>query len=368
MVTVIAVTPNPSVDRLWTIPGFRAGSSFRVRDPWIGAGGKGCNVARVAAQLGRGTGLGGARPRVIATGFLAGSAGDFVARDLARSGVEAAFVRLSSGETRTCPTIVDPDTGEVTEILEPGPEVGPGGVGDFEECFAALLRSVAGETAVVTLSGSLPQGAPPDLYARLIRAAAALRVPCVLDASGEPLRLGCAAAPWAVKINQAELLGILPQGRAKAGGGSGSIDVTEQALAAGLAALTGGGVRFAVVTRGRDGLLAREAASGTVWRGTLPGDLEVIQPVGSGDAATAALSLGLGRLLETGNPLPGGGAAGAPAEYVTGLVRDMVAAGTANAVTEGIGNAPPDVFAAMRLRARVVAEGEPGDTASSATR
>jgi len=302
----------------------------------------------------------------MATGFLAGSAGDFVERDLARSGVEPAFARLATGETRSCPTIVNPDTREVTEILEPGPAVTGDEVLAFEEHFVSLLRSLLEDgtatgrgprpSVVAALAGSLPPGCPPDFYASLIRAAAELRVPCVLDASGEPLRFGCEAGPWAVKINQAELVGLMAARKSGQTPGTGADAATAGAGAASdLADLIAGGVTLAVVTRGREGLLAFDGKA--LWRGLLPGRLEVIQPVGSGDAATSALSLGLAHLLETGAlstadwPSLGLPALAEPAR--ADLIRDMVAAGAANAVTEGIGNAPPEVFSAMRARARV---------------
>ena len=188
-------------------------------------------------------------------------------------------------------------------------------------------------------------------------------MPCVLDASGEPLRFGCEAGPWAVKINQAELVELMAARKSgqTPGSGTGAASAGAGAATAGagaasdLADIIAGGVTLAVVTRGREGLLAFDGK--TLWRGLLPGRLEVIQPVGSGDAATSALSLGLARLLETGAlstadwPSLGLPALAEPAR--ADLIRDMVAAGAANAVTEGIGNAPPEVFSAMRARVRV---------------
>lgn len=317
MTTLLAVTPNPSVDRLWHIPGFRTGSLFRVVESRSVAGGKGCNVARVATQLGSIVGPKGSPVQVIATGFLAGSAGGFVERELARCGVRPAFARLASGETRSCPTIVNPETGEVTEIIEPGPSVSPADVRSFEGSYEALLReALAGSPpVVVTLSGSLPPDCPPDIYARLINAAKRLGVPSVLDASGPPLGLGIEAAPWAVKVNQVELAAVFPGDPL-----------------AGLAEANRRGVSFAVVTRGREGLLASDGRN--TWEGTLPGPLDVVHSVGSGDSATAALALAM---------LAGGG----PED----LIRHMVAAGAANSVTEGIGNTPPEIFLAMRERA-----------------
>jgi len=94
---ILTVTPNPSVDRVWHVPGFEAGRAFRVEKTWLGAGGKGCNVARVAAGLGA---------EVAATGFAAGSAGEFIERDLARHGV--ALHRAGPGPPRRCAHLLPP--------------------------------------------------------------------------------------------------------------------------------------------------------------------------------------------------------------------------------------------------------------------
>ncbi|MEW6032113.1 MAG: PfkB family carbohydrate kinase [Bacillota bacterium] len=354
---VLAVTPNPSVDRVWRIPGFETGRICRVERVWLEAGGKGCNVARMADDLGA---------PVAATGFLAGSAGDFVERELARRGIVPAFHRLAAGETRTCPTIIDPVSGRVTEIREPGPPVGEGEVRAFAAHFDSLLGSgvivprspgpsAPARPAVVALSGSLPPGAPPDLYARLIGLAAARRIPCVLDASGEPLRVGAEAGPWAVKINREELLELTRPGDGETPPGGEGKD--EAALVAGLARLVAGGVTLAVVTRGVEGLLASDGRA--VWRARPPAGLRVVQPVGSGDAATAALVVRLARWLASGRldtgAWPDLGFAALPEEERAGLVRDMVAAGAANAVTEGLGTCPPDVFARFRREVEVEA-------------
>lgn len=355
---LVTVTPNPSVDRVWYIPGFRPGGAHRVVRSWAAAGGKGCNVARAALDLARAMSGPAGCPRVllrvVATGFLAGTAGDFVERDLAGRGVRVAFVRLAGGETRTCPTIVDTLSGEVTEIREPGPALALADAGALEERLASLLGEAEAEgvPAVVTLSGGLPREAPKDLYARLIRAAARRRVPCVLDTSGEPLAAGVGAGPWAVKVNEEELksLALDPAARAGIPG-----ETAERDLAARLQALGERGVRLAVATRGRQGLLAYDGR--TLWRGTLPGELDVVQPVGSGDAATAALAVRLAGWLARGalqaGDRPDLGLVSVPEPERMGVIRDMAAAGAANATTEGIATCPRDVFRAMRERARI---------------
>jgi 6-phosphofructokinase 2 len=87
-----------------------------------------------------------------------------------------------------------------------GPTITP------EEC-RRLLAAVAGaapEARLVVLAGSLPPGAPADLWAAIIDAAGGR--PVVLDSSGAALAAGVGAAPWMVKVNRAELtaLNVVP--------------------------------------------------------------------------------------------------------------------------------------------------------------
>jgi 1-phosphofructokinase family hexose kinase len=54
------------------------------------------------------------------------------------------------------------------------------------------------------LSGSLPPGTSSNMYAEIIRVLRDVGANAILDAEGEPLRLGCAERPFLVKPNHAE--------------------------------------------------------------------------------------------------------------------------------------------------------------------
>lgn len=177
-----------------------------------------------------------------------------------------------------------------------------------------------------------------------------------------------------MKVNQAELMDLPGEDRRFPADGSrrtgeraagGPAD--EAGLVGRLKALVAGGVALAAVTRGLRGLLAWDGRR--LWRGLPPDGLKVVQPVGSGDAATAALALGLAGLLALGalpaGPAPPGdrpadGLGLLSAAEVEELIRDMVAAGAANAASEGVGETPPELFLELRGRVRVELEGPGG--------
>src|SRR5439155_277254 len=71
--------------------------------------------------------------------------------------------RSSTLPKRANISIVEPD-GTVTKINEPGPELT---ADEFNALTHATLRAAAGADWLAA-SGSLPPGAPPDFYARLI--------------------------------------------------------------------------------------------------------------------------------------------------------------------------------------------------------
>ncbi|GAA4246113.1 1-phosphofructokinase family hexose kinase [Dactylosporangium darangshiense] len=186
---ILTVTLNPALDLTYAVDELRPHATHRVRAVHERPGGKGLNVASVLHAQGE---------PVLATGLLGGSVGAAVRALVDAAGLPSAFVPIA-GETRRTVTIAH--GGDATGLWEPGPFVTAAEWSAFLACYGSLLSQVS----VVTLSGSLPRGVPADAYAALIRSARARGVPCVLDASGEALRLGLAAGPDLIKPNAAEL-------------------------------------------------------------------------------------------------------------------------------------------------------------------
>jgi 1-phosphofructokinase family hexose kinase len=245
---ILCVAANPSIDRLFEVDRFAPGAIHRPREFVQVAGGKGLNVARAAAQLG------GA---VRAAALLGGHAGRWIAEQLAGEGVElhAAWARA---ETRSSLSVAGAAEG-LTEFYEDGFPVS----GDEWATFAAMVAGLAAESSWMTLSGSLPPGAPGDGYVGLIP-----RTRTALDSRAD----GVDAGPAVVKLNEAEA----------GAGGDGAL-----AAARALRARSGGA---AIVTRGRAGAVL-VTPEGDALAGRL--DAEGAYPVGSGDAFLAGLVVAL---------------------------------------------------------------------------
>jgi 1-phosphofructokinase family hexose kinase len=261
---LVCLAANPSIDKLFEIDRLVRGDIHRPAGFVQTAGGKGLNVARAARAL-------GADVRVAA--ILRGHAGKWIEEQLGAEGVRGAFV-WCHGENRSSLSVADRESSSLTEFYEHGSVVPSATWAELLAEVDALLT----DASWLTISGSVPQGAPDDGYRDLVRDARASGVRVALDADGERLRLALDASPDIVKVNQAEaadLLGVPTSRR-------------DEALAAAdkLRDLAGGDGHAGIVTRGADGVVVA-APDGTRYEGRLY--VRHRYPVGSGDAFLGGL-------------------------------------------------------------------------------
>jgi 1-phosphofructokinase family hexose kinase len=187
---IITVTLNAAIDKTLAVPNFRLGRRHRAVEQTSMAGGKGVNVARALKALGQ---------PVIATGVAGGPTGTRIIEQLTDEAILNDFVRIRE-ESRMSTAVVDPTSGEQTEINERGPSVSEAEL----ELFVDKLLYLAQGAAMCVFSGSLPLGVQQGLYGRLIEELRRLNVTTVLDSEGEPLRLATRSAPDVVTPNELE--------------------------------------------------------------------------------------------------------------------------------------------------------------------
>lgn len=259
---ILTVTLNAAIDRTVAVPNFRLGRRHRSVESRTVAGGKGINVARALTLLGR---------PVIAAGFVGGPTGTRVLEQLHEESVLTDFTRIAA-ETRINLAVIDPTSGDQTEINERGPAVSPVEVKKLFERIAYLT----GGAKVCVLAGSLPPGAGDDLYARLVADLARRGVAVVLDAEGEAMLEGIRAGASMVTPNEREAEELVGQ------------EFGDRAdFAHGLRELVRLGAAEAVITR-HDGCVA--AIGEGQERRLLEVHTEPLEPVstvGSGDAFLA---------------------------------------------------------------------------------
>jgi len=259
---ILTVTLNAAIDRTVAVPNFRLGRRHRAVESRTVAGGKGVNVARALSLLGR---------PVIAAGFVGGPTGTRVLEQLHEESVLTDFTRIAA-ETRINLAVIDPTSGEQTEINERGPAVSAEEVKRLFERIGYL----AGGAKICVLAGSVPPGAGDDLYARLIADLGRRGVPVVLDAEGEAMLAGIRAGASMVTPNEREAEELVGQEFADDGD-----------LAHGLMELVRLGAAEAAITRpeGCVAVVGEGADRRLLEIHTEP--LEPVSTVGSGDAFLA---------------------------------------------------------------------------------
>src|SRR5271170_1497000 len=187
---IITVTLNAAIDKSLSVPNFRLGRRHRTVEQRTIAGGKGVNIARTLKALGQ---------PVIATGFAGGATGTHIVEQLTDESILNDFVRIRD-ESRTNTSVLDPTTGDQTEINERGPSVSVREIEIFRDKLLYLARGAA----IVVFAGSLPRGVENDFYARMVRDLQKLHVMTVIDAEGEPLRHAVRAEPDVISPNVLE--------------------------------------------------------------------------------------------------------------------------------------------------------------------
>lgn len=187
---IVTVTMNPAIDKTVDIDRLQHGGLNRIQKVEYDAGGKGINVSKTIQELG-GTS--------VATGFLGGNAGRTIESVLNEKGIQNDFIMVG-GETRTNTKVFE-QTGEVTELNEPGPMISDGQIGQLME----KLEGYANAQTLFILAGSIPNGVDKGIYGEITRRVHAHGAKVLLDADGELFRNALDAGPDMIKPNRVEL-------------------------------------------------------------------------------------------------------------------------------------------------------------------
>lgn len=255
---IVTLTPNPSVDRTYEVAELAVGAVSRAHAVRIEPGGKGLNVARTLVA-------GGHEARAVVP--VGGHDGELLSDELATRGVTVVAVPIGR-PVRTNISLVTPD-GVVSKVNAPGPHLA---AAEVDALRKATVAELDGATWVAGC-GSLPPGAPDDLYAVLVREAQAAGVRVAIDASGAALRRAVAAGPDLIKPNREELAELAGRELTSLG------DVVAAARE-----LIGQGVGSVLASLGADGavLVGPDGA----WHATTP-PIVPRSAVGAGDALLA---------------------------------------------------------------------------------
>jgi 1-phosphofructokinase len=255
---IVTLTANPSVDRTLEIASLGRGEVIRATAVQVHPGGKGVNVTRALVANG-----------IPARAVLpaGGREGEQMLDLLSTRGVEVVPVSIAES-VRENVTLVEPD-GTVTKLNAPGPELAPGEV-------ARLIQATVGASQGaewVALCGTLPPGAPEDLYATLVTELHQIGIRVAVDTSGTALIKAIEAGPDLIKPNRDELAEAIAE----------PIDDLGD-VAKGARKLLDRGVGHVLVSLGREGALS---VSDSVVLRAWTAPVLPRSTVGAGDATLA---------------------------------------------------------------------------------
>ncbi|MGW4253973.1 1-phosphofructokinase [Streptomyces californicus] len=263
---ILTVTPNPSLDRTYELPGLTRGAVLRAAADRVDPGGKGVNVSRAVAAAGH---------RTVAVAPTGGPEGALLTRLLGDLGIEAAGVPVA-GNTRVNVTLVEPD-GTLTKVNAAGPELSPTEAEDVLEA----VRAHAPAADWIACCGSLPRGLPPRWYAELVERSHRAGARIALDTSGAALIAALEQRPDVVKPNVQELAEAVGRPLSTVGD---ALKAAEE--------LRGRGAQSVLASLGADGQLLVEASG--AYFATAP--VAVVRSnVGAGDASLAGFLTAGGR-------------------------------------------------------------------------
>jgi 1-phosphofructokinase len=263
---IITVTPNPSVDRTFFIDELPRGSVIRSRHSRCDPSGKGVNVALALAAHGY---------DVLAALPAGGPGGAQMIEMMSNAGLAHLTVAIA-GDIRSNISLVEPD-GTVTKINAEGPVV------DNAEISALLKAALdrAEDIEWVAGCGSLPAGADPHVYVRLIEGARERSIRTAIDTSGAALAAVLPYRPDLIKPNVEELAEVAQQDLRTVGD---VVDAAELLRARGaIAVLASIGADGAVVVDGNGAVHGEAPLS------------HVVSAVGAGDALLAGFLAAGGR-------------------------------------------------------------------------
>jgi 6-phosphofructokinase 2 len=191
MPAIVTITFNPAIDVSTSTdrvePDRKLRCTGQKRDP----GGGGINVARVVRRLGG---------EVLAIYPAGGLTGQLLRQLMDREGVPSKTIDTLE-ETREDFTVTDESVQRQYRFVLSGPRLRDD---EWQACLDAL-RAVRPAPRYVVASGSLPPGAPTDLYARVAVIARDLGAKLLFDSSGSSLSEALKVGAYLIKPNLREL-------------------------------------------------------------------------------------------------------------------------------------------------------------------
>ncbi len=287
---VVTLTINPAIDRTLCVDRLAFEDRAYIKSTHDTAGGRGINSSVVVHSFGG---------KTLAVLISGGDSGKRLEGLLADRGFPIAVVPIER-EIRTNLTITDRH-GLTVNLNEIGPEMSAAEVKAVE---TTVRKALDGATWLL-MCGSLPPGVPSEIYGKLIAMARRKKVRSLLHADGNSLREGIEARPTVVTPNQKEAERLL-----------GRTLVTRSQYLEAAERIRSMGAEQVALSLGSRGAVG--AYPGGLVE-ALPPRVDVLCPIGAGDAMSAAYSWALDRKDDPQDALRWGVAAGTASARLAGM-------------------------------------------------
>lgn len=287
---ILTLTVNPAIDRTITVDRLAFDDRAYIRSSKDSAGGRGINAAYVIHSFGGDT---------LAIVPVGGDSGSRFEAFLHNFGFPVEVVRIRK-QVRTNLTITDAH-GLTVKLNEAGPSLEKAELTQLEK----VIRSKLDRATWLMICGSLPPAVPTDFYARLISAARKKNVKTLLDTDGDALREGVEAQPSVVTPNQPEAERLL-----------NAALLTRHHFLQAVDRIKKMGAESVILSLGSRG------AVGAFYGGmieVIPPRIDVVSPIGAGDAMAAAFLWAMQEKDDYRNALRWGVAAGTASARLPGM-------------------------------------------------
>lgn len=194
MSKIITITFNPAIDKSTSVATLIPEKKLNCAIPVYEPGGGGINVARAIKKLGG---------EAVAVYLAGGYSGIKFTQLLTHESIES-IVTETKNSTRENLVVVENATNKQFRFGMPGLKV-------TESEWQACLKSIEDLNNVdfIVASGSLPEGIPTDIFARIALIAQNKRAKFIVDTTGEALKQAVQEGVYLIKPNLGELNSLM---------------------------------------------------------------------------------------------------------------------------------------------------------------
>lgn len=287
---IVTLTLNPAIDRIYSVDRLAFEDRARIESTHESVGGRGIHAACVVHAFG------GQALAIFPSG---GASGKSLQERLRDCGFPILPVPIRE-ELRTNIAITDKQ-GLTVSLNEFGPHLQRAEIQRMEKAVQKRLA----DASWLLLCGSLPPGVETNFYARLIDMARRAKVKTLLDTDGAALREGVEAGPTVATPNQQEAERLL-----------GRVLLTRNHSLEAVTRIRRMGPEMVVLSLGSRGAMG--AGKDLVIEALAP-QIDVLSPIGAGDAQRAAFAWSMERDNDFTLAMRWGVAAGTASAALPGL-------------------------------------------------